>query len=101
MIVRGLRLNWEYPILEGQNVIGRADQKPVENDLEPQEHPERIWSSRQHAVITCTRGKMVIEDLNSSNGTYVNRQRVPPGVKQALVKDDIIQIGEVQMRVWD
>jgi hypothetical protein len=101
VIVRGLRPKWEYPIFEGRNIIGRADEQPVEIDLQPQEPEDRIWSSRQHAAITCTAGAMVIEDLNSSNGTYVNRKRVPPGEKRALVKDDIIQIGEVQMRVLE
>src|SRR5262249_55439954 len=101
VIVRGLRPNWEYPIFEGRNIIGRADQQPVEIDLQPQEPEDRVWSSRQHAVITCTAGAMVLEDLNSSNGTYVNRKRVPPGEKRALAKDDIIQIGEVQMRVLE
>jgi FHA domain len=99
VIVRGLRPKWEYPIFEGRNIIGRADEQPVEIDLQPQEPEDRIWSSRQHAVITCTAGAMVIEDLNSTNGTYVNRKRVPPGEKLALAKDDIIQIGEVQMQV--
>lgn len=100
-IVRGLRPNWKYPIFEGRNTIGRADQQPVEIDLQPQEPEDRVWSSRQHAAITCTNGAMVIEDLNSSNGTYVNRERVPPGEKGPLKKDDIIQIGEVQLRVLE
>jgi hypothetical protein len=101
VVVRGLRPKWEYPIFEGRNIIGRADQQPVEIDLQPQEPEDRVWSSRQHAAITCTAGVMVIEDLNSSNGTYVNRTRVPPGEKRALAKDDMIQIGEVQIRVLE
>jgi predicted component of type VI protein secretion system len=44
-------------------------------------------------------GSLVIEDLNSSNGTYVNRSRVPPGKQQGLKANDIIQIGEVQLKV--
>ncbi len=99
VVVRGAKVGTEYPIFEGRNVVGRADQKPVEIDLEFQEAPERIWSSRQHAVITCENGSLGIEDLNSSNGTYVNRNRVPPGKKQDLKANDIIQIGEVQLKV--
>jgi hypothetical protein len=99
LVVRGARPNTEYPIYEGQNIIGRADEKPVDIDLEIQESPDRIWSSRQHAVITCENGSLVIEDLNSSNGTYVNRNRVRPGQKQLLQGNDTIQIGEVQLKV--
>jgi FHA domain len=99
MVVRGAKTGMEYPIFEGKNVVGRADEKPVEIDLEFQEPPDRIWSSRQHAVIIWENGSLVIEDLNSSNGTYVNRSRVPPGKKQELKANDIIQIGEVQLKV--
>jgi hypothetical protein len=99
LVVRGAKPGMTYPLFEGRNVLGRADEKPVEVDLEFQESPERIWSSRQHAVITCEGGSLGIEDLNSSNGTYVNRSRVPPGRRQELKADDIIQIGEVQLKV--
>jgi hypothetical protein len=99
IVVRGAKMGTEYPIFEGRNVIGRADEKPVEIDLEFQESRDRIWSSRQHAVVICENGTLVIEDLNSSNGTYVNRNRVPPGKKQELRANDIIQIGEVQLKV--
>lgn len=99
LVVRGGKPGTEYPLFVGPNVIGRADEKPVEIDLEFQEAPDRIWSSRQHAVIVSENGSFAIEDLNSSNGTYVNRSRVPPGKKQALQANDIIQIGEVQMKL--
>ena len=99
IVLQGARPNMEYPLHEGDNFIGRADEKPVDIDLEIQESPDRIWSSRQHARITCELGRLNIEDLNSSNGTYVSRSRVVPGQKRRLEKDDIIQIGEVQLQV--
>lgn len=99
IVLRGLKPNLEYSLYEGTNFLGRADEKPVDIDLEIQEPPERIWSSRQHAVITCEKESLVIEDLNSSNGTYVNRIKVPQGVKQPLKANDIIQIGEIQLTV--
>ena len=99
LVVRGAKPGMEYPIFEGRNIIGRADEKPVEIDLEFQEVQDRIWSNRQHAVIVCENGSFVIEDLNSSNGTYVNLSRVPPGKQQALNGNDIIQIGEMQLKV--
>jgi hypothetical protein len=98
-VLRGMKLNAEYPIYEGQNFIGRTDDKPVDIDLEDQEPPDRIWSSRQHACINFNDGKLEIEDLNSSNGTFVNRTRVYPGQKRLLNPNDVIQIGTVQMRV--
>jgi hypothetical protein len=101
VVVRGLKMNTEYPIYPGENFIGRVDEKPVDIDLEDQEPPDRVWSSRQHACIIfdeATR-EMTIEDLNSSNGTFVNRTRVYPGQKRPLNANDVIQIGTVHLKV--
>jgi FHA domain len=99
LVQRGQRINLEYPLYEGDNYIGRADEKPVDIDLEDQEPPDRIWSSRQHALIHFENGTLVIEDLNSSNGTFINRNRLYPGQRRVLHVNDIIQIGTVQMKV--
>jgi hypothetical protein len=99
VVLRGLKIGMEYPIYEGLNFIGRADEKPVDIDLEDQEPPDRIWCSRQHAVINFENNCLTIEDLNSSNGTYVNRSRVYPGQKRPLNVGDVIQIGSVQLKV--
>ena len=99
VVMRGQRLNVEYPLYEGHNFIGRADEKPVDIDLEDQEPPDRTWSSRQHALISYEEGKLQIEDLNRSNGTFVNRTRIYPGQKRPLAPNDVIQIGTVQMKV--
>ena len=99
LVLRGQKINIEYPIYSGDNFIGRADEKPVDIDLEDQEPPDRIWSSRQHALIHCEEGILVIEDLNSSNGTFINRTRLYPGQKRVLNVNDVIQIGTVQMKV--
>jgi hypothetical protein len=99
LVLRGQKRNVEYPVYEGLNFIGRADEKPVDIDLEDQEPPDRIWCSRQHACISFENDQLAIEDLNSANGTYVNRNRIYPGQKRPLAVNDIIQIGNVQMKV--
>ena len=99
VVLRGQRINIEYPLYEGENYVGRADEKAVDIDLEDQEAPERIWSSRQHALITFEDGSLAIEDLNSTNGTFVNRNRIHPGQKRPLQVNDVVMIGTVQMRV--
>jgi len=99
VVIRGQKINFEFPIYPDLNFIGRADEKPVDIDLEDQEPPDRVWCSRQHALITFEEGSLTIEDLNSANGTYVNRARVYPGQKRQLNINDVIQIGNVQMKV--
>ena len=99
VVIRGQKINYEFPIYPELNFIGRADEKPVDIDLEDQEPPDRVWCSRQHALITFEEGVITIEDLNSANGTYVNRARVYPGQKRQLNVNDVIQIGNVQLKV--
>src|SRR5262249_17230003 len=99
VVIRGAKPNSEYPIYEGKNVLGRADQKPVDIDLFAQEAPDRVWATRQHAIIVWENGGLSIEDLNSTNGTFVNRDRIQPGEKKALKADHVIQIGEVHLKV--
>ncbi|MCS7047509.1 MAG: FHA domain-containing protein, partial [Gemmataceae bacterium] len=101
VVRRGLKIGVEFPIYPEYNYIGRADEKPVDIDLEDQEPPDRVWCSRQHAVIHYDEATGIInlEDLNSSNGTYVNRNRVYPGQKKQLFVNDTIQIGTVHLQL--
>jgi hypothetical protein len=99
VVLRGQRVNAEYPLYEGDNYIGRADDQAVDVDLEDQEPPDRVWSSRQHALIILKDGQLNIEDLKSTNGTFVNRMRLHPGQKRPLQVNDVIQIGTVQLKV--
>jgi len=99
VVIRGQRMQVEYPLYEGDNYLGRADEKAVDIDLEDQEPPDRVWSSRQHALITYENGQLTLEDLNSTNGTFVNRMRVHPGQKRPLHVNDVIQIGTVHLKV--
>ena len=98
--VRGLQPSREYFISEGLNILGRGDQKFVEIDLQEQELDYRVWISREHACITRQRDRLLVEDLFTANATYVNRRRVPPGIKRPLAKGDVIQVGEVQLRLF-
>jgi hypothetical protein len=99
VVLRGVKINAEYPIYEGRNTVGRFADKPVDIDLLSQESLEQIWCSRQHAVVTYKKGVLSIEDLNSLNGTWVNGGRVHAGQARILKAGDIVQIGTVQMKV--
>ena len=98
-VVRGEHLGSMFQILEGRNVIGRTVNVPVDLDLTGQETPDRVWSSRQHACIQFDGRTVILEDLNSLNGTFVNRQRVFPGQQRVLQAGDVIQVGTVQLRL--
>lgn len=98
-VVRGEKLGASFPVLEGRNIIGRMVNSPVDIDLTGQEPTERVWTSRQHACVIFDGKTVVLEDMNSLNGTFVNRQRVFPGQQRVLQPNDVVQIGTVQLRV--
>jgi pSer/pThr/pTyr-binding forkhead associated (FHA) protein len=100
VVLRGMKIDAEYPIYEGRNTIGRFADKPVDIDLVSQESTEQIWCSRQHAVLTFDKGAVIIEDLNSLNGTWVNGVRIHAGQQKVLRHGDVVQIGTVQMKLF-
>ena len=53
---------------------------------------EGTWVSRQHARIAWTGTAYVVEDLGSTNGTFVNGERVSG--PRALKSGDFLQLGE-------
>jgi serine phosphatase RsbU (regulator of sigma subunit) len=52
---------------------------------------ESLAVSRQHAKVLCEEGDYFIEDLGSSNGTYVNGEKIK--ARQPLSEHDMVQIG--------
>lgn len=98
-VVRGEKLGKFLPILDGRNVVGRAVNEPVDIDLTGQEPVERVWVSRKHAVIHLDARGLILEDLNSLNGTFVNRVKLSAGTHRALSVGDVVQFGTVQVRV--
>jgi pSer/pThr/pTyr-binding forkhead associated (FHA) protein len=55
--------------------------------------------SRQHARVTLENGRMFIEDLGSSNGTYIDDQRLSPSVKSEVVPNSKIRLGTCE-GIW-
>jgi pSer/pThr/pTyr-binding forkhead associated (FHA) protein len=52
--------------------------------------------SRHHARIVFENGALVVYDLNSTNGVYVNEQRIS---KQSLRAGDIVRFGTARFRI--
>ena len=55
------------------------------------------YASQQHARISDRNGSWVIEDLGSTNGTYLNQRKVT--VPTALAPGDSIRIGKTVLEV--
>lgn len=53
--------------------------------------------SRQHAQIRFVNGEYSIEDLGSTNGTWLNRNRLTPGQTYVLHNDDQVWLGPLKL----
>ncbi len=51
--------------------------------------------SRKHAVIHRSGADYTVEDMGSTNGTYVNRKKVLPNVPQAIKPGDELRFGKL------
>lgn len=79
------RINDSYSLGESLS-IGRSS----DNDLILRDP----FVSKKHLIITKDEDQYFIEDAGSSNGTYVNKQRLVDAVK--LNNGDIIGIGDLE-----
>lgn len=55
--------------------------------------------SRRHARILKREGTVVVEDLGSINGTFVNGKRLAPYLPEPLHDKDNLQVGRLMMEV--
>jgi len=55
--------------------------------------------SRLHAAIKLINNRVVIVDLGSSNGTYLNGNRLSPYLETAVARGDIIHLGKLKIQI--
>jgi hypothetical protein len=55
--------------------------------------------SRLHAVLKRIGEKIVIMDLGSSNGTYLNGSRLPPYIESPVAHGDIVYLGKLKIQI--
>lgn len=55
--------------------------------------------SNRHCVITCKNGICCIEDLKSTNGTFINGVRIPPNEKKQIKAGDKVRLANCEFIV--
>jgi hypothetical protein len=55
--------------------------------------------SRLHAVVKRDANRVMVMDLGSSNGTYLNGRRINPHVEESLSHGDIVALGKLKIQV--
>lgn len=86
----GAKLGKRYPLTEQQNVVGRSPTAQVIIN--------EASVSRQHARFMLVGDDVKVEDMGSSNGTFVNDVRAEGQV--ALKDADIVRLGTVLLKFF-
>jgi len=99
-IERGDSVGAEFAISGTESNIGRWDaDNGIFPDIDLDTVDQEAKVSRRHARIIFRDGKYFVEDLGSTNGTYVNRgRRLLPGIPQVLADGDEIIVGKTFFR---
>ncbi len=74
-------------LLSRCTTIGRTPDNDIRIDAD--------FISRHHAVVLVSGAMTVLEDLNSTNGTYVNGERIG---RCALTEGDLVTLGKTEFR---
>jgi hypothetical protein len=100
VIEKGRSSGKQFMLSDTEAQIGRWDADGgifPDVDLDTDDPEAKV--SRRHARITLSNGQYFLEDLGSTNGTFINRgKRLPPGQRQALCDGDEIIVGKTFLR---
>lgn len=82
----------EYPIAVGTTTIGRRSANMLAFPGDP-------YLSGRHAEITFDGATLTFVDVGSTNGSFVNGERVGPHEPQTLRDGDVLVLGQQRLRV--
>lgn len=100
IIERGASASMEFQLSAEESYIGRWDaDNGIFPDVDLDAHDPDAKVSRRHARVTFRGNVHMIEDLGSTNGTFINRgRRLLPGTPQVLTEGDEIIVGKTFLR---
>jgi serine/threonine protein kinase len=88
-----------FPLDRDICTIGRqGEQKKVATDIDVTTLDTGKLASRRHAMVQLREGTFYISDLGSTNGTYVNGEKIKPQEPRALKAGDVIELGKYGVR---
>ena len=89
----------QVPLYSASVVLGRSTpEAPVDVDLTSFKAAES-GVSRRHVRIDRLRDSLQISDLGSSNGTWLNRDKLEVGVPRTLRNRAVLQLGDLVLRI--
>jgi len=77
----------EIEVGQDKFLIGRSDSCQL--------RPKSESVSRKHCILAIKDGRVLVQDLKSRNGTFVNEKRLPPDKAKVLKNGDVLRVGKL------
>ena len=90
-VISGSHEGREIAVSSEKFLIGRSDICQL--------RPKSESVSRKHCIIVLREGRVLIQDLKSRNGTYINDKRLPPDKAKVLAGGDRLRVGKLEFNV--
>ncbi|MEL6108578.1 MAG: FHA domain-containing protein [Planctomycetota bacterium] len=86
-VLTGSHAGTEIPVAGDKFLIGRSESCQL--------RPKSDSISRKHCILVVRDGRVLIQDLKSRNGTYVNEKKLPVDRAKVLNAGDHLKIGKL------
>lgn len=90
-VLQGSHEGKEISVASEKFLIGRSDSCNL--------RPKSESISRKHCIIVVRDGKVLVQDLKSRNGTFVNDKRLPIDRAKVLRPGDFLRVGKLSFEV--
>ncbi|MBA3868222.1 MAG: FHA domain-containing protein [Anaerolineae bacterium] len=91
-----IRINLTHPA-----ILGRAESNDPDIDVNLASHEAaQKGVSRHHASLEKVSNNVMLTDLNSTNGTFLNGQRLLPNQRHLIRDSDEIKLGRLVMYIF-
>lgn len=90
-VLAGSHAGTEIGVSTEKFIIGRSETCNL--------RPKSESVSRKHCILVLRDNKVLAQDLNSRNGTYVNEKRLPSDKAKVLESGDKLRVGKLEFEV--
>ncbi len=90
----------QYPIQQGESIVGRY-QESSRADIQLKLEYGSEHTSREHCMFYNDGHQVMVTDLGSSNGTYVNGDKIEKGKEVPLEHGDRLTLGSFEIDFID
>ena len=90
-VMTGSHEGKEIAVSSAKFLVGRSESCQL--------RPKSESVSRKHCIIVQKDGRVLIQDLKSRNGTFVNGKRLPSNMAKVLKPNDKLKIGKLEFQI--